>query len=435
MKSRFGISAIALAVLLLFVWLHGLAPGAYFSVLAAFDIPRAARPFSDLGAVLQAVHCAGQGVNVYASNACMGGGNYNYSPLLLHLGGLGALAAHLNFAGLGFGALFIAALAVMPPPQSRAEFWLRALASVSASTVFALERMNLDVVIFLLAIGGIWLSLRGSIARMAGDALFCLAAALKYYPVALLVLLLREPPRRLAALSVLLGAAGLGFLVRFGSGTLAALAIVPHGPPFGNCFGAIDIPLGISLGIAAVHGDTLHDLSHFHMPLALRLAYVAMILAALWRGWVNAALYRVAVARLEPAAEVFLTGGAALICACFFMAQNIDYRSIFLLLTLPGVFALHRAGVGKAGWLAIAIVALLWESFFRIASVSVMPVLAGPAVGYSAVIMVWVGREVLWWWVITQFLAQLFLYARAALSRTLAGVSHDPAAFPRRTVL
>ncbi|MGO9816580.1 MAG: hypothetical protein ACLPJJ_09530 [Acidocella sp.] len=420
MINRFGISAIALAVLAVFVWLHGSAPGMYFAVLAAFDIPKAAQPFSDLGAVLQAIHCAGQGVNVYEPNACMGGGNYNYSPLLLHFGELGALAPRLNLAGLGLGALFIAALAVLPPSQSRAEFWLRALASGSASTVFALERMNLDVVIFLLAMGGIWLSLRGSITRLAGDALFCFAAALKYYPVALLVLLLREPPRRLAAMVALLGVAGLGFLVWFGAGTLAALAIVPHGPPFGNCFGAIDIPLGISLGIAAVHGNTLHDLSRFNMPLALRLAYVAMILAALWRGWVNAALYRPAMERLEPAAEAFLIGGAALICACFFMAQNIDYRSIFLLLTLPGVFALHRAGVAKAGWLAIAIVALLWESFFRIAAVSVMPVLAGQAVGYSAVIMVWVGREVLWWWVVTQFLAQLCLYTRAAFSRALA---------------
>jgi hypothetical protein len=117
------------------------------------------------------------------------------------------------------------------------------------------------------------------------------------------------------------------------------------------------------------------------------------------------------------------------------MAQNIDYRSIFLLLALPGVFALQRAGVAKAGWLAIAIVALLWESFFRIAAVSVMPVLAGQAVGYSVVIMVWAGREVLWWWVITQFLALLFLYAGAALSRALACLPHDPTTLPCRSVL
>ena len=48
MKNRFGISAIALAALVLFAWLHGSVPGAYFAVLAAFDIPKAAQPFSDL---------------------------------------------------------------------------------------------------------------------------------------------------------------------------------------------------------------------------------------------------------------------------------------------------------------------------------------------------------------------------------------------------
>lgn len=419
--TRFAIPAMGFVVLLGFVWLHAGAPFLYFAVLAALDIPKAAQSFSDLAAVVQAVHCAGQNVNVYAPNACMGGGMYNYSPILLRFTWLGALTGYLDQAGLLLAALFIAALAALPAPQGRQEFWLRTAASLSAATIFALERANLDAVIFLLAIGGTRLGLRDGLARLMGYALFCLAAALKYYPVALLLLLLRESPRRFMVLVALLVLGGLGFMALFGAGTLAALAVVPHGPPFGNCFGAIDIALGISLGNAALHGDKLKDLAHFHMPLAMQLLYVAMILAALWRGKVNMALYRPALAEMAPARLAFLIAGAALACACFFMAQNILYRAVFLLLALPGVCTL-AGSTPKARWLGAVIVLLMWESLFRLGVLSAMLALTGPALAYSAVIMVWFCREVLWWWMVTQLLAVLFIQAETVLARCRAAL-------------
>jgi hypothetical protein len=422
--TRLAIPALTFAALLLFIALYACAPALYFAVLAALDIPKVVQPFSDLSAVLMAVHCAGQGVDVYTPNDCMGGGMYNYSPLLLHLSWLGVLAAHVNLAGLLLAALFIVALAALPAPQTRRELYLRALASLSAATIFAVERANLDAVIFILAVAGVLLCLRGRVARLFGYVLFCLAAALKYYPAALLVLLLREPPRRLLGLTALLLLAGLGFMVRFGSGTLAALAVVPHGPPFGNCFGSIDIPLGISLGMAALHGANLHDLAQFRMPLVMQLVYIVMILVALWRAMVNRALYRPAIAVLAPPRLVFFIAGAALACACFFIAQNILYRAVFLLLALPGACTL-AVTLPKAHFLAIAIVLLMWESLFRIGVLAFMLAFTPPAVAYSTVIMVWACREALWWWMIVQFLAVIFIQAEQALARCQA------VAFPR----
>jgi hypothetical protein len=420
--SRAGIPAIVLAVLAAFAGLQAWWPAAYFAVLAALDIPKVAQPFSDLSAVLQAVHCAGQGVNVYALNACMGGGRYNYSPVLLHFTWLGALAAHVGLAGLLLALLFSAALAALPAPQNRLEFQLRALASVSAAVIFALERANLDAVIFVIAVAGVLLCLRGTWGRLAGYALFGFAAALKFYPIALLVLLLRERPRRFMLLAALLGLAGLLVLMRFGAGILTVLAVVPHGPPFGNCFGAIDIPLGISLGVAALHGAALKDLAHFQMPLVMQLAYAAMILLALWRGVANMAYYRQALAALPPARAVFLIAGVAMACLCFFLAQNILYRAIFLLLALPGVCAMIGT-VPRALWLAVVMVLLMWESLFRIGTLTIMLAFAGPALAYSAVIMVWACREWLWWWMEVQFLALLFLQAEALLPRRRAADS------------
>jgi hypothetical protein len=427
--NRFVIPLCALALLLLFIGLEQWAPGVYFAVLAALDIPKVVEPFSDLSAVLQAVHCAGQGVNVYAHNQCMGGGMYNYSPLLLRFSWAGGLALHVGLAGVGLALLFIMALVALPAPEERFGFWVRLPASLSASVIFVLERANLDAVIFILAVCGVLLWLRGAVLRLAGYALFCAAAALKFYPVALLVLALRERPWRLMVLAAVGLLAVAGFMLRFGAGTLAALAVVPHGPPFGNCFGAIDIPLGISLGLAALHGNPLTHLAHFHMPPALRFAYGAMILAAFWRAMANRALYRDALNALDPARLAFLIAGAALACACFFMAQNILYRAVFLLLALPGMCAL-TASLPKARSLAVFIVLLMWESLFRIGTLAILLPVAGPALAYAAVIMVWLGRELIWWWVVTQFLAILLLQAgaawqncRAALARRVVSAS------------
>jgi hypothetical protein len=329
---------------------------------------------------------------------------------------LGVLAAHVQLTGLLLALLFIAALAALPPPQSRREFCWRALGSVSAAAIFVLERANLDAVIFLLAVGGGLLCLRGSFARLAGYALFCIAAALEYYPVALLLLVLRERPRRLLVLLAVLALGALAFLARFGAGTLAALAIVPSGPPFGNCFGAIDIPLGISLGIAALHGDKLNHLSQFHMPLVMQLMYAAMIIAAVWRAIINMPQYRATMAALPPARLVFLIAGAGIACACFFLAQNILYRAVVLLLALPGACTLAET-LPKARWLAVVMVLLMWESLFRVGTLAIMLALTGPALAYASVIMVWLCRELLWWWMVTQFLAVLFIEAEAALVR------------------
>lgn len=411
-SRRFAIPAMVLVVLMGFVWLQSCAPAAYFAVLTVLDIPKFAHPFTDLYAVLQAVHCAGQGVNVYLPSACMGGGVYNYSPLLLHFTWLGLLAAHVNLAGLLLALLFIAALAALPAPQSPWEFRLRAAASLSSATILLLEQANLDAVIFILAVGGILLCLCSGLVRLMGYALFCLAAALKFYPAALLILMLREHPRRLLALAALLLLAALGFWARFGAGTLAALAIVPHGSPFWCWFGAMDVPLGISLCFPQLH-----------TPLSMQLLYAGMIIAALWRGAANMALYRPALAALPPARQMFLIAGAALVCACFFLAQNLFFRAVFLLLALPGVCAL-AVTIPKARWLAAAMALLMWESLFRIGLLAFMVALTGPAVAYSIVIMVWLCKQGMWWWMITQFLALLFIAAEAARGR---------AAFPRLT--
>ena len=127
---------------------------AYYAVLDAQGIPPVSRPFSDLGAVLNAVRCAHEGVNVYRPSACMQGGVYNYSPLVLKLTFLQIGAHHLLMSGILLDVVFLMSLSSLPAPYSVPELLLRTIAAISSATIFALKRANFDVVIFLVIMLG-----------------------------------------------------------------------------------------------------------------------------------------------------------------------------------------------------------------------------------------------------------------------------------------
>jgi hypothetical protein len=92
--------------------------------------------------------------------------------------------------------------------------------------------------------------------------------------------------------------------------------------------------------------------------------------------------------------------GALVTVFCFCAAQNVYYRAIFLVLTLPGLWAARRLGM------AAAILALLWEAPLRLMARHLQIGLA-----------FWIGRESLWWWLIIQFGAMLICAARAETGR------------------
>jgi hypothetical protein len=407
---RFGIMLVGFAVFAIFALLFTIFPAAYFTVLAFQGIPKVVVPFSDMAAVLQAIHCAHAGVNVYRASACMGGGVYNYSPLLLYFSVLRRGAAHLMLSGMILGGFFLLFQALLPVPAGWREFLWRALAVVSPASVFALERANIDIAIFLLAGTGVLLALRGDAARLLAYVLFCAAAALKYYPAALLVLIFGEKPRRLLALFGLLGLGGIIFLCLFGAGTLAAMKVIPRAGPLGNDFGALNIPLGFSLLLAPAR-ITISGIQDFPLPLAAKFVMLAMTLGALAVARAGMGCYRPALQNLDAPRRLFLVAGAALICACFFIAQNLMYRGIFLLFVLPGICAMcDSAGSvrARAVWLRGIVLFLMWEEIFRIVIIRAVPLLAGSKAGYMADLVFWLLREAVWWWAVSQLLAMVF---------------------------
>lgn len=397
---RYGLGLGCLGLVLVFVLLHAVAPHVYVFFTRIPDGAGKWHPFVDLRAILQGGACWRQGVDVYAPSPCLGGGIFNYSPLLLRvallpIGPKDALAGGVLFCGAYAGALCL-----LPSPAGWGEFWLRAAAALSPAGYYALEQGNLDVLIF----AAVVLVLRqGWRRRGLAYAVFALGAGAKFYPVALFALALRESRR----VFLFLTGAGLVLtalaLVFYGHGLAAAITSIPSGTPFRASFGRIDLTRGLVMLRLLPHGSA--------QICAWGLALAALALAV-WRR----AVWARKLAGLPVNEALFLVAGAVVIAFCFMAAQNFEYRAIFLLLTLPGLCRLGR-------FLPGVVLVLLWEAVPR----AMLAGLAQPYLPHPAAFVFWLLREGAWWWLVVEFLAIALAFAEAELQRlklTLPGGTH-----------
>jgi hypothetical protein len=398
---RHGMSVAYVTLLCLFAALHALAPHVYLFFTRIPDGVAKLHPFVDLRAILQGGACWRQGVDVYKPSACLGGGEFNYSPLLLRLAWLPIGPRDTLAGGLLFCAAYGWALVCLPAPAGRP--LLLGAAAFSPAAYYALEQGNLDTVIFAGSVLALRLLGRH---RIWAYALFACGAAAKFYPGALFILALREGRRTLGALALAAGAGGILVLALDGHAVLTALRQIPSGTPFRASFGRIDLSRGLAM---------LHFLSRgMAGGVSWILAGVAGAVA-----WKRRVAWAKALARLDDEAALFLVAGAAVTAFCFLAAQNIEYRALFLLLMLPGL-----SRVAACGWgfrvLPLLIVVLLWESVPR----AWLGGLAQPYLPTGPAFCFWLLREVLWWWLEIECLAAVFAFALAFSRQKLTGAGN-----------
>lgn len=152
----------------------------YFGVLRLFAFEPFRFPFLDIHGVLSGAQCYRLGVDVYSANPCDALGRvYDYSPLWLRIVPKFLDSASTTTSGLALGLLFIASLMALCRPVSRRELLLITFVAISPMTVYALERANSDVILFLLVLAGIGLLRTCRPARFAAYALFLFAGLLK----------------------------------------------------------------------------------------------------------------------------------------------------------------------------------------------------------------------------------------------------------------
>jgi hypothetical protein len=311
--------------------------------------------------------------------------------------------------GLLLGLAFLLSLSWLPPPASRAALWIRIAAICSSTVIFALERANLDVGIFLLVLLALALLMRSRSAA-AGYFVILLAGAAKFYPAVLLGLMVRERLVFLVSAAALACAGAVVYLLFFGHGTMVALRILPLGPPFSGIFGATNLCFGLVLvafmpvlTLAPDAAQYLAALRHADavalIEVGSKLLTVLAILAGIRRSRAYAQRFR----ELPEQPALLLVAGGMIMVFCFFLAQNISYRGIFLLMTLPALWEMRDRNM------LAAVMILLWQDFLRH--------LVGLSGSFYPEFLIWLFCECLWWWLIIQLCALVVCFLRGELAR------------------
>jgi hypothetical protein len=367
----------------------------YDKILRCWGVVPFPIPFLDISFVLAAWDCTRQGWDVTSYNPCdLQHLPFNYSPLWLAAAPIPLSLRDITAVGWVLDLLFIASLSLLPPPQRLVELLLVLAASLSTMVVFALERANADVILFLLALAAGCLAQRGPAVRMIGYGLALLSALLKYYPIMVLTLFFRERIAVFAAVALVTTAALAVFWAGYHVEIVRGWANIPTGPFNTDLFAAKNLP--VLIGMLVENPTT---------PSRFAAALGWLVTAGLYGGLVGAALaicrrlsrfaqLRAAIVELPDGERVFMVIGSAVIGGCFFAGQSIGYRGIFLLLVLPGLLALSRSAVRELRALslgsAIVIVLLMWGECLRRA--------------FDGGFGFWLLRELGWWWSVSVML-------------------------------
>jgi hypothetical protein len=366
---------------------------------APFDFP-----FLDTHAVLSAVQCHRLGVDVFTTNPCdVFGRIHVYSPLWLSLSVLPMTVAWTPAVGLALVVAFLLSLLLLPAGRGWWQVGAITLATISGSVAFALERANIDLVVFLFAVAVMRLVLLRRTLRLLGYGLALLAALLKFYPAVLLLTAARE---RLGVF-IAIGMIALVTLAAFAlwdlHDVLRVLASIPTTSYFDTyAFGARDLPFGL----AEAFGWSKTTAS------VLFAVLVCGVIGLAVRTTLHTTLADDLVALTEAEATSLLIG-CILVLACFFTAQNTLYRGIHFLFVMPALTGLASHAKARQSdrlpMIATVLILLLmdWEPLRRHLDPTVLR--AGLPAGYAPLMnfCLWLLREAIWWWVIAILIAYL----------------------------
>jgi hypothetical protein len=309
-----------------------------------------------------------------------------------------------SVVGWVLDALFLASLVFVPPPRRLRELAIVVLATLSTMVVFAVERGNPDVLLFMLVLGIGFLALHGPPPRLLAYLITLLAAAVKYYPIILMILSVRERIGRFVAVNF--GALSLCvvFVAVYYSDLARGIPQIASGSYFLDFFSARNLPLGIA---EALRNPT--DGPQSVIPLLgpvsgpIFVVLIASCAAICWRLLRTGHLHS-ALLELSGEEHIFLAVGSALMVGCFFAGQNLGYRGIFLLLVIPGVLALWRGAAERSvralGAVTCGVVLfLMWGECFRqnLAIARTIPNAPQSEI-LAALVIFWYVRELAWWW-------------------------------------
>jgi len=324
----------------------------------ALGVPSGPSLFFDTRNLTAALECRRLGFDPLVESPCDPWGRpLNYPRVWLVLRFLGLDQSHTVVLALLFIALFFVAVFLLMGRITLGRGTLLAVALCSPSVMFAIERANLDIVVFTLMVVAVllWRTARPS-AQVISPIVVLVGATAKIYPVFGLpayLFLRRRVPAIVASLCVVAFAA---YAVITLSDIQAVARVAPQGQHY--AFGARILPVAI-----------YHLVVPDRWEGGLVSKQVLVILPALAIG---AAIWFLGRRRLPAEDEAADTAtrlafflGALIFLGTFAVGNNFDYRLVFTLLTLPQLFewaTVERGGPrGRLATVSIvALLVLLW---------------------------------------------------------------------------
>src|SRR6516162_4067513 len=384
-------------------------PALYENILRWYGVLPFRFPFVDISGALAAWECARHGVDVILSDPCdVLHRGYNYSPAWMTLSVIPLGVEDTTWVGWGLDIIFLLSLSLLPPPRRLLDLVLVLAATLSTMVVFALERANPDILVFLLVLATGLLTEYRLFMRLFGYFLGLVAALIKYYPAMVLVVAFREQVTTFRLVGLAIVGAFAVFWVEYYVDIARGLPNIARGPYNTDLFSAQNLPF--LLGEVAGNA-TASPLVERVAARGLYAALVGACLAICWRllrfGELCAAL-----ASLSGLERVLLVIGSAVIVGCFFAGQSVGYRGVFLLLVVPGLLTMSRAsrlelrnlGLGTSG----IIVLLMWSECLRFALSRALERFGmSEALVGQLQIQFWLLRELSWWWSVSVMLAVL----------------------------
>jgi hypothetical protein len=386
---------------------------AYMAILSLYGIFPFKFPFVDISGSLAVWDCTRLGIDVVVHDPCdVLGRGYSYSPLWMAFSFIPLGTGETGPVGWVLGLLFILSLTLLPPARRPWELVLVVLATNSTMVVFATERANPDILVFMMALAAGLLA-RGPLpARVLGYLTALLAALIKYYPITLLILSFRERAAVFLANGLAMTVLIALFFAAYLPDIKRGVPLIATGPYFTDLFAAKNLPFGLAEFSSGGTGGS------FAVTLLGGGIYGLLVLggALICRRILINTTIRATFSQICDYERIFLVVGSALIVGCFFGGQSIGYRGVFLLFILPGLLAISRVAADLAlrrlsRAAAIVLVLLMWEECFRLGLGIILGYLDIPQSADNLRILVfWLARELAWWWLVSVMVAFLLVF-------------------------
>ena len=414
-RGHAGPALFASALFAAFTLLYFFDYADYLRIMRVWMVYLLPNPFADTAFITAQLECWRLGTDVYTRNPCdVAGRVMVYSPLWLRLFFLpGGQAATVPLA-LASIAGFIASLTVLPRGSGKTGTVLLMAGIASPATAYAVERGNVDLLIFILAAIAVLCAERSARVRLIGHAAIVFAGLLKFYPIVMLVMIARERPKT----AMLLELAAVVIVALFAYVWMDELArMLPNIPRPGYDADAVG---GRRLAEALIVIAGLGGMPVRARAIMVALTVLLVIAAIFAHRLARDTRFAAAVRALSGRETLCLAAGAALFCGCFVAGSSLVYREVLLLFAIPALARFSAAAalpgpVRAAAWIMVA---LMWAVPLTDAAGQFFGNMDGdtwPPVTFA----LWLLCEAAWWWIFTLLGAALLCFAR--LSRAASG--------------